>query len=63
MVSTTCMYQESLSVAFWRFFECIQLFELHKHLVEHVLGELLSNPSGYSYSEAYDICHAFSAFS
>ena len=46
-------------LAFWRLFEFIQLFELHKLFFKHVLGELFSHwPSGYSSFETTYNCHA-----
>ena len=63
MVSTTCPAQSSLSVAFWRLFEFIQLFELSKLFFERFLDEFFSHrPSGYSHPEAPDNSHAFPAF-
>ena len=63
MVSTTCQAQSSLSVAFRRLFEFIQLFELSKLFFERVLCELFSYwPSGCSPFEATDNCHTISAF-
>ena len=63
MVSTFCRAQASLSVAFWRLFEFIQLFELSKLFFERVLDEFFSHrPSGYSPFEASDICHVITAF-
>ena len=63
MVSTTCSACACLSVAFWRLFEFIQLFELSKLFFERVLDKFYSHlSSDYSHSEAPDICHAIPAF-
>ena len=63
MVSKTRPAQSSLSVAFWRLFGFIKLFELSKLFFERVLDEFFSHrSSGYSHPEAPDICHAIPAF-
>ena len=63
MVSTTCSAYACLSVAFWRLFEFIQLFELRKLFFENVFGEFFSyRQSGYSSFETPDNFHALSAF-
>ena len=63
MVPTTYPAHSSLSVAFRRLFEFIQLFELSKLFFERVLDELYSHRLyGYSHSEAPNICHAIPAF-